>query len=106
MEGVNMYSHILSSALDDWVDELTGDALMDYALVCRSEMLLPRGHQGESALTSLAAEVAYDRALLKLCEAHGINVVDLSFLHPQEERARLEAALAMAGLDLRRARGR
>jgi len=101
-----MYSLILLSALDDWVNEFTGDALIDYALVCRSEMLKPSEYQGGSALTSLAAEVAYDRALLKLCEAHGINVVNLSFLHPQEERARLEAALAMAGLDLRRARGR
>ncbi len=100
-----MYSLILSSALDDWVDELTGDALIDYALVCRSEMLQPRGYQGESVLTSLAAEVAYDRALLKLCEAHGINVVDLSFLQPLEDRARLEAALAVARLDLRRAQG-
>ena len=89
-----MYSHILSSALNDWVDELTGEALVEYAVVCRSEMLRPIEHQGESALTSLAAEVAYDRALLKLCEAHGIAVADLSFLHPHEERARLEAALA------------
>jgi hypothetical protein len=97
-----MYAHILSSALDDWVDELTGDALVDYALACRGEMLKPCGHQGEAALIALSAQVAYDRALLKLCEAHGIDVVDLSFLHPQEERARLEAALAGAGLDLAR----
>jgi len=104
---VNIYSHILSSALDELTgDALTGDALSDYALVCRSEMLMPRGYQGESPLTSLAAEVAYDRALLKLCEAHGINVVDPNFMQPQRERARLETALAMAGLDLRRARGR
>jgi hypothetical protein len=95
-----MYAHILASALDDWVDELTGDALFDYALVCRSEMLLPRVCQGGVALTALAAEVAYDRALIKLCEAHGIDVVDLSFTHPREERARLEEALAVAGLDL------
>ena len=100
-----MYSHILSTALDDWVDELTGDALIDYARACRTEMLMPRGYQGMSALTSLATEVAYDRALLKLCEAHGITVVDLNFLRPQEDRARLEAALAEAGLDLCRARG-
>ena len=81
-----MYAHILSSALDDWVDELTGDALVDYALVCRSEMLKPRGHEGEAALIALSAEVAYDRALIKLCEAHGVDVIGLNFSHPREER--------------------
>jgi hypothetical protein len=101
-----MYSLILSSALDDWVDEPTGDALIDHALACRSEMLRPRDYQSESALITLAADVAYDRALLKLCEVHGIDVVHLTFMRPQEERADLEAALAGAGLDLRRARGR
>ena len=95
-----MYAHILASALDDWVDELTNDALIDYALVCRSEMLQPREFQGKVALTALSAEVAYDRALIKLCEAHGIDVVDLSFLQPREERTRLEEALAAAGVDL------
>jgi hypothetical protein len=95
-----MYAHILGSALDDWVDELTGEALSDYALVCRSEMLRPPAFEGGVALTALAAEVAYDRALIKLCEAHGIDVIDPSFLHPREERARLEEALASAGLDL------
>jgi hypothetical protein len=101
-----MYSRILSTALEDWVDDLTDDVLIDYALACRSEMLELRAYQGQSALISLAAEVAYDRALLKLCEAHGINVADLSFVHPQEERVRLEAALAAAGLDLPRAHER
>ncbi len=100
-----MYSQILSSALASWVDEPTGDALIDYALARRTEMLVPRGYHGESALSSLAAEVAYDRALLKLCEAHGIDVTDLDFVRPEVERARLEEALALAGLDLRSARG-
>ena len=101
-----MYSHILSSALVDWVDELTGQALFEYAVVCRNEMLRPSVPQRESALATLAAEVAYDRALLKLCEANGIDVVDLNFLHPKEERNRLEAALANMGVDLRHSRGR
>jgi hypothetical protein len=104
---VIVYAHILSSALDDWVDELTGDALIDYALVCRDEMIKPGGRHGETALMALSAQVAYDRALLKLCEAHGIDIDNLSFAHPRQERARLEAALAAAGLDLdRRAQGR
>ena len=95
-----MYAHILASALDDWVDELTGDALFDYTLVCRSEMLKPGDYEGDVALTALAVEVAYDRALIKLREAHGIDAIDVNFLHPREERTRLEEALAAAGLDL------
>jgi hypothetical protein len=95
-----MYDHILSSALNDWVDELSGDALVEYALVCRNEMRHAPRYQGETALVALAAEVAYDRALIKLCEAHGIGGADMSFLHPRQERARLEAALVAAGIDL------
>jgi hypothetical protein len=57
-------------------------------------------YQGHTALVALAAEVAYDRALIKLCEAHSIEVVDMNFLHPRQERARLEAALVAAGIDL------
>ena len=48
--GVNMYTHLLSSVLDDWVDTFTGEALVDYALVCRAEMLASppaiRTHRG------------------------------------------------------------
>ncbi len=93
-----MYAHILSSALDDWVDQLTDEALVEYALVCRTETLACHG--GKVALTALSAQIAYDRALLKLGEAHGINVKALTFLHPSEDRAFLEASLAAAGLDL------
>ena len=93
-----MYAHILSSALDDWVEQLTGEALVEYALVCRTETLACHG--GTVALIALSAQVAYDRALVKLAEAHGINVKAITFLHPREDRAFLEASLATAGLDL------
>ena len=93
-----MYARILSSALDDWVDQLTGEALVEYALVCRTETLACHG--GKVALTALSAQVAYDRSLLKLAQAHGINVDALTFLHPSEDRAFLESSLAEAGLDL------
>jgi hypothetical protein len=96
----SMYSHILASSLDDWVEELSGDALIEYALVCRTEMLRASSQRGYPISTVLAAEVAYDRSLLKLCEAGRIAGSALGFAHPVDERARLEAALALAGTDL------
>ena len=36
---MSMYAGILSSVLNDWVDELSGEALIDFAQVCRVQML-------------------------------------------------------------------
>jgi hypothetical protein len=95
-----MYVDILSSALDSWADELTGTALVDYAQCCRAEMLGVGPHHGDTAYSSLAAEVAYDRALIKLCETNGMLVEATSFAFPRQERARLEHELAAAGIDM------
>jgi hypothetical protein len=92
-----MYYDILSSILSDWVDELDGDALIDFAQVCRIEML--QSNRG-TAVIALAAELSYDRALIKLCEAHAIETTIVRYSHPQRERARLEAALSAIGIDL------
>jgi len=100
MRLVSMYVDILSSALDSWADELTGTALVDYALCCRAEMLGVGPHHGDTAYSSLAAEVAYDRALIKLCETNGMLVEATSFAFPRQERARLEHELAAAGIDM------
>ncbi|HUD69820.1 MAG TPA: hypothetical protein VMQ40_06250 [Acidimicrobiales bacterium] len=95
---MNMYTHLLSSVFDDWVDELTGTALVDYALMCRTEMLAPR--TAGSACIALAAEIAYDRALIKLCASQQIPVNVMGFSQPRSERERLEHALAATGTDL------
>jgi hypothetical protein len=100
MLAMSMYVDILSSALDKWVDELTGDSLVDYALNCRAEMLGVGPHHGDTAYSSLASEIAYDRALIKLCETNDVAVTSTSFAFPRQERARLEHELAMAGIDL------
>ena len=97
---MSMYVDILSSALDIWVDELAGPALIDYAMSCRAEMLGAGPHCGATAYSSLAAEIAYDRALIKLCETIGVTVMATSFAYPREERARLERSLANSGIDL------
>jgi hypothetical protein len=94
-----VYHHILSSVLGDWVDELDGDALIDFAQVCRVQML-ESSPDRVSAAVALSAELSYDRALIKVCEAHGIAVMPLRFAHPGEERARLERELVAIGIDL------
>ena len=99
MLAVSMYVDILSSALDTWVDELSGRALIDYALSCRAEVLAVGPHR-DTAYSTLAAQVAYDRVLIKLCETNGVPVMAASFAYPREERTRLEAELAIAGVDL------
>ena len=88
-------------------ERLTGSALIDDSLARRAEML--GVHHSASASLALAAEVAYDRALISLCAERDINVVTSEFAHPRAERARLEGELARAGVDLsalaRRGRG-
>jgi len=95
-----MYVEILTSVLGDMAEELTGDALLCYALVCRAEMLDPSSVTDGSSMSALTTEVAYDRALVRLCEAHGVRVLPANFVHPKAERARLEDALARSGVDL------
>ena len=97
---MSMYVELLSSVLNDSLDDLSSDALVKHALVCRAEMLASRPYKGASAYSTLAAEVAYDRALLTLCTVKKINVVAADFSHPAEVRHRLELELESAGIDL------
>ncbi len=92
-----MYADILSSVLNDWVDELSGDALIDFAQVCRAQML---ESTRETAVIALAAELSYDRALIKVCEAYGIDVTTSRYSHPGQERSRLERELIAIGIDV------
>jgi hypothetical protein len=104
LEDVSMYVDILSSALDQWVTDLAGFDLIDYALLCRQELRAvsptDRGSVSTSAYTALAAEIAYDRALIALCTERGIYAHATSFTYPMGERRRIEAVLRQAGLDL------
>jgi hypothetical protein len=52
------------------------------------------------AEASLAAEITYDRALIHLAAAHGIDVAPRNFCHPAIERERLEIELTRLGIDL------
>ena len=95
-----MYVDCLSSALEGWGAQLSGNALIDYSLACRMEMLNNRSHRSDSAYEALAVEVAYDRALISLCIEHDISASVANFDQPWAERTRLEHELAAAGIDM------
>jgi hypothetical protein len=57
-------------------------------------------YKGEPAFRALAAQVSYDRSLIKLCEIFGIATSPDNFSDALGERRRLERELALAGLDL------
>jgi len=96
-----MYVELLSAVVAEGkARPSTGDALLDAAIGCREQLLGYRPQATSSAQSGLAFEVAYDRALLNLCSANGIAVDPRNFIHPREERSRLEAVLAERGVDL------
>lgn len=95
-----MYVDLLTNALQEWTDDPQGEVLLDYVLDCRNDMLSAIPRRGKSAYVALATEIAYDRALIKLCASRGIEATPADFSHPREERERLEQSLADQGLDL------
>jgi hypothetical protein len=98
---MSMYVDMLSSAIEAWDLELTHRELLDHALSCRARMLATGTAHGASAYEALAAELAYDRALIYLCGDVGIGAGPLAFGQPDVERTRLEQTLAEdADLDL------
>jgi hypothetical protein len=98
-----MYVHLLSAVLlSDKPSADVQEELLAVARTRRDEMLASTSpsHDRASAERSLAYDVNYDAALIALCAVTGIDATPASFGRPREERARLERALALAGLDL------
>jgi hypothetical protein len=99
MTPVSMYVDILSNALASSGVQLTIDELVDRAILFRESVDYP-GTYGQCAADVLAAEIAYDRVLIRLCELCGIAVDPAAFIHAHNARLGLEARLAHVGLDL------
>ena len=95
-----MYVAILSSALDEWVTDLAGSDLIEYAVLCREELRSVSPPNGGSAYAALAAEIAYDRALIAICTELGIDAHATTFAYPIAERQRIEGLLQEVGIDL------
>jgi hypothetical protein len=95
-----MYVTLLSGALDLWDADLDDDALLDHVRHCRAELPARDLGAGVMSGTALAAEIAYDRALVCLAAQHGIDVTPKNFAHPRIERERLEFELFRLSVDL------
>jgi len=92
-----MYSYLLSRALDDWDDSVVGEKLIRHARESR-RLMESATKVADDPLISLATEIAYDRALVKLSEEHGIETGPEQFLNPRAVRAELEDALRQRGV--------
>jgi hypothetical protein len=96
-----MYVDVLSAAMDAWNGDLTGEALLNYVVSCRANLLTAGAGTGRSANDSLVTEVTYDRALIRLCDSVGIVTSVANFADPRSERNRLEDMLSgREGIDL------
>jgi hypothetical protein len=95
-----MYVQLLSAVLttDQAMSYAPGE-LLSLARTRRNQMLASTyGHR--CAERDLAYDVDYDCALIRLCATQGILTAPSCFGQPRVERARLELALARAGLDV------
>lgn len=101
---MTMYVDLLRFALEGWPAGTDGDALVRLARRQRETLLEhpPSGHH----LERLTLELAYDRTLIRVCEAHGVDTCPDRFVMPFSERMRLEAALRDLGIDLEARRRR
>lgn len=96
-----MYVDVLSDAFRATDRGLTGEPLVDHAVECRFQMLTAGGGK-PTAYDRLALEIAYDVALIRLCDDLGVPSAVADFANPLHERARIERVLAESrGLDLR-----
>jgi hypothetical protein len=96
-----MYVELLSAGFNSGEPTVTGpEDLLTLARAHRGAMFTAVGRRHLSAERSLAYDVVYDTALIRLCGAVGIEATPALFGQPREERARLEHALAEAGMDL------
>jgi hypothetical protein len=95
-----MYLKLLMGVLDDSVVELSGPALVDYTVMCRTEMLRSESPRDGGAHVALATEVTYDRTLIRLCFERGLDVDLTEFSYPIRARLHLETELAEQGIDL------
>jgi hypothetical protein len=75
--------------------------LLDQVVDSRVFMLWARVGCTPSAYDLLAAEIAYDAALIRLCDDLGVSTGAADFANPLVERTRIEQVLAdTRGLDL------
>jgi hypothetical protein len=101
---MSMYTQLLEFALRerDQNDSrpASGVALADLAR-CRSGLLVDVVAPGDSAMSEVADQLAYDVALVRMARSLGIDWDLGRFNQPLRERHTLERALAVRGIPLR-----
>lgn len=96
-----MYVDVLSDAFRASDSGLTGERLVERVVACRIQMLTARRSSDTTAYDLLAMEIAYDAALIRLCDDLGVPADVANFANPLVERSRIEGVLAdTCGLDL------
>ena len=103
---MTMYVEVQQRSSENSDEEPADDYLLDHVLALRAGLPLHDLRAGMWSGEALAAEIAYDRALINLAARHGIDVAPVHFAHPRIERKRLEFELSCLGVGLRaQARG-
>ncbi len=96
---VVMYVDLLTQALGEAEEgRRSKDLLM--ADLTHSRARLRTTDETTSVAEALARELAYDGALIRLCESLAVPATPAGFAQPERERARLEQALSARGVPL------
>jgi hypothetical protein len=94
-----MYVDLLTRALGtDEAGSRSNDLLLADLVDSRARLRGVNGGSTPSAAESLARELSYDGALIRLCEALAVPASASRFSNPPQERQRLELELAALGL--------
>jgi hypothetical protein len=97
---MTMYVEVHHRSLEKSDEAVADDSLLNHVLSLRAALPLRDLGAGVWSGEALAAEVAYDRALINLAARHGIDVAPVHFAHPRIERKRLEFELSCLGVSL------
>jgi hypothetical protein len=100
---MSIYVDLLTRALGDAdpdVEPRSIDHLQADVVHMRSRLLDGESRRSSTPSETLARELAYDGALIRLCEALNVSTTPAQFASPAGERARLERALADRGVTL------
>jgi hypothetical protein len=99
MSEVVMYVDLLTQALGtDEAGSKSNDLLLADLFDSRARLRDVNGGSTSSAAESLARELSYDGALIRMCEALAVPASPSRFSNPPQERQRLELELAALGL--------
>jgi hypothetical protein len=98
---VVMYVDLLTRALGtDEAGSRSGDLLLADLVESRARLTALRGESATSTAESLARELSYDGALIRMCASVSVPASPARFANPHSERSRLERELESRGIVL------